>query len=1091
MARGSVGLHRRSTDCPASVGGCGAVESPERQMNRYVATRYSLIAVLGLVIALALGLGPDHSASVLAAPTSSSRAQITQPPIEGGGPDQPIDVVVVLDDSGSMATCWPWPREEPPFFPPCRSPSPNLPSDPDELRYSAARLLLQLADAEDRVAVVRFDTIAEGVGALGSLQRSGEAGSRRQLTDTLQPPTDYFRRGYTRVDLGLEMAADLLIGAREPGRDQYILLLTDGEPSQPDGTINQRERVSAQIETLRGAGILTFPVVLCNPSAGCAGDFLREQFADFGVREAATAQELLRVFSELFTNMKSDRSVITNRNTGGILELSTRVPHGVRSIAFVTAHNGLTSVRRDDEPMLTRSALNDPNIDVNTIDTANLGSGRWTAETSDGSGFAVVQADSYPQLLNPPPSIANSPASVRYYPAGKPPLLIARSVGPGAAEPLLYNNQIVMDGFGQDNARALLPSDEPTAIRLQLGEDKDPLQLVRSFRLEPRADLPHLEIFSPRPDDPGLLDDGHVRLQVSFGGGANVNGLAASALVFEGDETGSDGSTKSLAHQINMNCVERVCTDDSFQPVDGHNYQIFYVLQGQMDDIRFSDWGEAHLELEPAVYLRGLPAQLDLTQMPEDGWPIELTSGTLEEIGMLSASITLYRGGSEEAIQEVSLDFMQDVPEEGILPATLMVRGLDSLRPGQYSGEIRLEVASPSGLPMDVRIRPAPVIPVTLSVARPTAYLQSQVVDFGEVLFDTSPNFRLDQAAHAPISFEGRPFKITARLQSTTCDDLNVVSGDIQRAGSESVLPLQLSSTAPVPPSTCSGTVVFSGPDADYDVVPAQLDWQTRVASVEWSIVSNDLDLGDLQDAGARIEETILVRFSGKTPFLIQLADLVATGSNSTDRDTAAAPILSAEHIDMPPVEVSGVAREDGIYAVPLTLIARQAIPKDPLRGTFYSGQMTLSIAGLEGDPKQVDFGFRSPTLYQRYIAPIVVPIYSMPWMLCTVPLTLMLLLVLVARLRSRGFNDAEIEEAAVAATMQMSATDPAAAASEQPFLEPAVAGHSPQTASMWGTSEWGSVWGAKAEVDETVASGYSPKTNGAANGGDPWASSW
>ena len=51
---------------------------------------------------------------------------------------------------------------------------------------------------------------------------------------------------------------------------------------------------------------------------------------------------------------------------------------------------------------------------------------------------------------------------------------------------------------------------------------------------------------------------------------------------------------------------------------------------GQDDDLRFSDWGQTSTELAPAVYLRGLPSQLDLSQMPPDGWPIELAAGRKE-----------------------------------------------------------------------------------------------------------------------------------------------------------------------------------------------------------------------------------------------------------------------------------------------------------------------------------------------------------------------------------------------------------------------------------------------------------------------------
>ncbi|MEZ4656631.1 MAG: VWA domain-containing protein [Caldilineaceae bacterium] len=454
-------------------------------------------------------------------------AQISLPQAGADGIAQPIDVVVVLDDSGSMATCWPWPRDRQPFTPPCQWPSVNPPSDPDALRYSAARLLINLADDEDRIAVVRFDAVAGGVGALAALQEVGSPDGRSQLAASLQAPDDYLRRGYTRIDLGLEQAITQLTENRRTGRNQYVLLLTDGEPTQPDGTGSQRQRILDQIQVLRDAGIYTFPVVLCNASAGCSGEFVQEAFAEYGVREAGSAQDLLRVFSEIFAEMKPDRSVLTTRSSGsgGALSLSTRTVQGVRKISLVTPRAGLTSFQLNNEPFLAQSTLDDPNIEVSAVDarfieTGALPDGRWSAEMSDRSGFAVVQADSYPQLINPPPSLADSSASVRYYPAGKAPLLIGQGVGPGTNEPLLYNGKTPMQVLG--DIRYLIPTAPPREITLQLGAEEEPLQLVRSFRLAPRAGLPKAESFSPTQSDPGVREDGHALLQVGFSAAAGV-----------------------------------------------------------------------------------------------------------------------------------------------------------------------------------------------------------------------------------------------------------------------------------------------------------------------------------------------------------------------------------------------------------------------------------------------------------------------------------------------------------------------------------------------------------------------------------------
>lgn len=630
----------------------------------------------------------------------------------------------------------------------------------------------------------------------------------------------------------------------------------------------------------------------------------------------------------------------------------------------------------------------------------------------------------------------------------------------------------------------MLLTEDTNLVRLQLGDDTQPLQLVRSFRLEARADLPTAQVFLPRADNPGLLADGRAQLQVGFTGG-NVSELAATAYVLE---LATDGS-RPLAYQVNMTCDDRTCTDTNFTPTDGRAYEVTYVVQGEVDNVRFSDWAQTELALSPAVYLRGLPTQLDLAQMPADGWPVELGSGTLEEIGSLAATIALVNAETGEEVPGVVLDFVEDVPEEGTVQALLRVAGLDGLRPGNYTGEISLQATDPAGRPMDVNIRPGATLPVSISVARPVVRLDSQSVDFGEVLFDTSPNFRLNRESFVPLAFTGNPFKLSAELVDSTCSNVSVVAGDVVEQEGRMVLPLNLTSAGPVLPTTCQGSVVLRGPNGDYDVTPNQFDWEARVASVEWSIVSGDLHMGDLQDVGSRATETVLIRFNGKTPFVVQLNGLGGAGATlgNDATNTQIAP-LTTEQIDVPSVEISGEPNEAGLYEVPLTMIARQAIAGDQLRGTLYTGQVQLAIAGLPNDVKTVGFNFRSPSIYQRYLAPVVVPVYSMPTLLCTGPLTILILLVLVARMRSRSFDEGEIEQAAVAATRQ--------AIAQTSAPEPTVAlptGAAPRAEAAWGSSEFGNAWSNSGSAEPTL-SGTGAYKNGAGAAkpaGDPWTSSW
>jgi hypothetical protein len=912
------------------------------------------------------------------------------------------------------------------------------------------------------------------VGQLGTLQPVGPLAARRTLAGSLVPPTDYLRRGYTRIDLGLQGAINLLDAAREPGRNQYVLLLTDGEPSGPEGFGRQGDAIRAQVNTLREAGVLVFPVVLCNPTAGCASEFLTTELPELNVQQATTPQELLRVFSEIFAEMKPDLSVITAR--GGSIQLATRAAHGVQQLAFVTARDGLTTMRRDDQPLAAESYLNDPLIDVNLANGEAPTPGRWMAELNDDGGFAVVQTASYPQLLNPPPSLANSPASVRYYPAGKPLLLIARSGGPGAAEPLLYDGKTPLEPFAQTELKTLLLNNPPAELSLQLGDDPTPLRLVRTFRLEARSDLPRVEVFSPIPSGEGLLPDGHLLLEVGFGGGIEVENLSASAFVT--DESNDDEGQGRLVYQVALNCGDRVCRDDNFVPADGRSYKILYVVQAIKEGTRFSDWGEASVGLKPAVQVRGLPPQLDLAQMPAGGWPVELASGTTEPIGSLIATLDLRRTDSDEPAPGVALNFNYDVPETGVAMATLRVDGLDALRPGEYAGEIALRVTRPDGRPMDVAIRPGESVPVTFRVARPLALIDTQLADFGAFLFDTSPNFRIDEELLLPVNFVGKRFRLNATLADSSCPDLTLTTGDVRNQESGTVLPVRLTSRGSIQPSTCSGLLQFSGPDADADVFPQQIDWQMRVDDVEWSLVSGSLDLGDLQDAGTRIHTTLGLRFSGKTPFQIQVVDLTATGSSEDGPVT-----LTAEELDLTPVEVSGAPNAAGIYEVPITLSLRQGLPRDVWRGDFFTGRVTLAVAGLPEKTQTLGFSFRNPSLLQRYISPYVTPVYArLPWALCAWPLTLFLLLVAVARVRGRGIDDVEVDEATVAPAMPPvpPAPDLGGASAAASFANPA------SLDAVWGNAEWGGAWGAAGDSPPVTTE---PLANGA--GGDPWRTSW
>jgi hypothetical protein len=110
-----------------------------------------------------------------------------------------------------------------------------------------------------------------------------------------------------------------------------------------------------------------------------------------------------------------------------------------------------------------------------------------------------------------------------------------------------------------------------------------------------------------------------------------------------------------------------------------------------------------------------------------------------------------------------------------------------------------------------------------------------------------------------------------------------------------------------------------------------------------------------------------------------------------------------------------------------------------------------------------------------------------MPALLCTGPLTLLILLVVVARMRGRNFDENEIEQAAVAATRQ--------AIAQTSVPEPTVAlpsGALPRAEVAWGGGEFGNAWSSGGTAESTLTGAYKNGANGAKpSSGDPWTSGW
>ncbi|MDQ4075747.1 MAG: VWA domain-containing protein [Chloroflexota bacterium] len=885
----------------------------------------------------------------------------------------------MLDDSGSIGTCTPW------YIRPIQSENcaddQVPPNEPSDLRYSAARLLVHMADEGDRVAVIRFGSVVGSVGS-GQLEPVGPAERRSPLIETIQPPASYADGSYTRIDLALQRAAEILSARSEPERPGYILFLTDGEPTQPDN-VSQMESVRQSVTDLQSQGVQIFPVALCTRE--CPVEFLNQTMGSAST--VGDASQLLPVFSRIFSRMKPELNVVDQRNGAGNLELFTRAAHGVRQLNMVTVKDDFVALTRDGAQQSVRTTFQDENIQVNVTESDVLPEGRWAVETGSSVGFIVAQAGTYPQVVHPPPSVAGSVAAPFFVPSGKPALVIAQAVGSGSGESLRLDGEQVLQPLTADGSLHYTIIHPPKSdFSLQVGDDSAPLQIVRQFQLIPRDDLPEAQ--APVPNCQAAQP---CTLEVEFEPGVPVGDLQATVYVTDMTEG------EALAYSGEMLCEERRCTNQGFQPVGEHSYLIRYVLQATSGEMRFGDWAETSLAMKPTLYVRGLPEPLDLRAQPEGGWPVTIVASATGDLGQLSATLSLQRGEEGMAVHDVRVFFGADVRGAGEQEGMLRVEGVESLPPGQYSGQISFAAENPSAL--DVQL-PDPVA-VGFTVEPMRAALENRAIDFGTVLFDPSPNFRIDQAFPIDVQFNKEPFALLPVIEESNCQGLSITADTPQPldGGSYQVM-LHLQSDQPITPGTCAGTVALQG-STDVLVQPDQpLSWKVAVKALEWGIrgveqggqivsAANFSDFGDTGEAG---RATLLVHYTGKPPFSLRLRDLNAI-------DDQKATTLSGDELEFVLTgNPTPVPDEPDLYRIPVALVAKGDLPRDWYSGARYSGSLELVIDEIPGaSAATLDFSFRNPSWVQQHVLFPMSAFYHWWWPgLITRPLTLMLPFMLI-----------------------------------------------------------------------------------------------
>jgi uncharacterized protein YegL len=288
------------------------------------------------------------------------------------GISSPNLVLLILDNSGSMKD-----------------------NDPENLRFTAARMFLSLLDEGTSAGVIVFSTTSHpqfpAITAIGDLQE------RRQLLNEIQPTP---AGGYTDVKAAFKDAqkllADYQVGSGT-GVQPVVILLTDGQPQI------EKPYSAYESETLALIESLHVPVYSIALTRSAETAFLNQVAIITGgsIISANNAADLLHAYLQVFSQIQ-DRTIV-ELGIGQApdlpgLELDPALAPLVEQVSFVIAWSGegagaVHLVSPDGQTILEAQPgtafqmFSDPQFTVLTL--RRPAAGAWRLESEGQSAYVA------------------------------------------------------------------------------------------------------------------------------------------------------------------------------------------------------------------------------------------------------------------------------------------------------------------------------------------------------------------------------------------------------------------------------------------------------------------------------------------------------------------------------------------------------------------------------------------------------------------------------------------------------------------------------------------------------------------------------
>lgn len=857
--------------------------------------------------------------SILIAPNTSVSAQTVS--TEG------IDIVVVLDDSGSMRTD--------------RVTGPG--SDDLNLRYSAAKLLLNLIDNDDRIAFVRFDSKAESIGRNGFIQ-AGSQGQRTELLSALVAPDDYTKRGWTRIDLGFDQAVSLLTGRNrsDQSRPAYILLLTDGKPT--GATENEQNSLITNLKkklTDSGLGYDVFPMRLCAKDGDCDATFLTRAFGYADV--VNSAEQLLEKFASIYQQMKPGIQVVPTSKDGEI-RVRVRAEHGVTWIKVVSPR---TAAKLIGSTKIAPNATSIP-IDGNVrLDAFNFAQPEESIDTwSTPGSFAVIRTRTDVKLIHPPSANDTPVGIVRYVAKGSSVINMLQITEPGGNEPVkTSNSNVTLERFQLPNQRFYESSAGTRDIEIQVGDDDEPLQITRKFRFQEIDGAPGMTINSI---ECGTSNKCVITAQ--FTSSDNIDAPSATAYIRI--------SPTEWLDPISLSCSGIKCTGE-FLSSEGINYDVFVLGRARWRETNqwFGNSARKSQQTSASLTIKNLPAPLVVQPQAENSWNIQITSTAAESLGQLKASVLLSDDKGTPFTNQLQAQVNVQITQAGTYEAALTILGADKLPVGSYTGKLRWEV---NNLPINFKMPSDSDI--TIQVDAPKAN-----INMSELVINVDSPQVIDTVIDVPVryvSLAGNDEYLTLRATSVTnmsCSEAKIDVTVLDQTSTNIVLNIK-SSRELQNLENCNGEVFFTTTNTNASISPDRLPWKITFIPPDWEFH------GSYENGAFTAERLILSNYadaSAPTNFLLwpdKYVGQLVVRLNKYNPDRFEGE-LKIEGFDTSGVSLSlpqSSPLGEDIRVMTVTL----PVSSIPFSTTSFSGELIATVDGIKTFEKPIKITIKQQSVW-------------------------------------------------------------------------------------------------------------------------------